>query len=89
MTSFFTYLDYLRSKPEGVRRQIAFWASLLVTCFILILWFVNLRLAAPPAQSPTIVKEERATAPFWPRVGQGFKEVQLRIQEGWRVITKK
>lgn len=90
MASFFDYLDYLRSKPEEMRRQAAFWSSLLLTGLILLLWFVNLRLTAPRPESSASTVPGGATeeAPFWSRVGQGFKEVPLRIKEGWRVISR-
>jgi len=38
----FSFIRKFQQKPEPQRRAIAFWISLSITAFVLILWFVSL-----------------------------------------------
>ena len=58
-----TYISSLRAKPEGVRKQIALWASVGITAIIFIFWLASVSGVTNSATGAVAQVVEKAGSP--------------------------
>jgi hypothetical protein len=89
MTSLQNHLENLRSKPEHVRKQIAFWSAFGITAMIFVFWiasFMGLGKSAGQAVSAAVEKAGTPAQSLTASVGGFFTDIKDLIF-GSRKVT--